>query len=108
MTKASDAARQEAIEKLRENMPKGSTIFTVLRHVSTSGMSRRISVVQVKGADNVRQWDYPAAKALDWKLHPKSEGIVVGGCGMDMGFHLVYTLGQVLHGDGYAFNHRWL
>jgi hypothetical protein len=53
------------------------------------------------------------------------EGIVVGGCGMDMGFHLVYNLGATLwpkgtekpHGTrngepdtsgGYALKSRWI
>ena len=32
----------------------------------------------------------------------------VGGCGMDMGFHLVYTLASVLYKDGYALTHRYI
>jgi hypothetical protein len=52
-------------------------------------------------------------------------GIKIGGCGMDMGFDLVYSLGATLwpngtrkpHGTrngepdsagGYALNHRWM
>ena len=32
----------------------------------------------------------------------------VGGCGMDMGFHLVYTLSRELFDDGYYVKHEWL
>lgn len=35
-------------------------------------------------------------------------GIKVEGAGMDMGFHLVYSLSQRLFGDGYKLSHRWL
>jgi hypothetical protein len=35
-------------------------------------------------------------------------GIRVGGCGMDMGFHLVYTLSRALFDDGYYVKHEWL
>lgn len=38
----------------------------------------------------------------------KREAVKVGGCGMDMGFHLVYWLGVVLFGDGYALKHSWM
>lgn len=43
---------------------------------------------------------YAVADAVGW---PERDGaIVVGGCGMDMGFHLVYTLGRYLYPDGFA------
>jgi hypothetical protein len=29
------------------------------------------------------------------------EGIIMGGCGMDMGFHLVYSLSSILYRNGY-------
>jgi len=27
---------------------------------------------------------------------------------MDMGFHLIYSLSNVLYKDGYAINQRWI
>jgi hypothetical protein len=33
---------------------------------------------------------------------------LVQGCGMDMGFHVVYSLSQTLFNDGYALKQRWL
>jgi hypothetical protein len=41
-------------------------------------------------------------------MDKKRESIKIGGCGMDMGFALVYDIGQAIHGNGYHFNHRWL
>jgi hypothetical protein len=110
--------REGAIEKLRalfagDDKP---VIHTITRHVSASGMSRDISLIYVKeGAiHNITYW---GALALDWKLSEKSgnRAIRVGGCGMDMGFHTVYTLSRVIYRDtateiepGYVLTQAWL
>ena len=110
--------RDYAINHLREILKPGDTVFTVLRHVSASGMSRRIDLYCIK--DNRPQFltGY-AAKAIGWRWGDKA-GLVVGGCGMDMGFHAVYTLSRTLFPDGfkdgqddakdggYALRHEWL
>lgn len=120
-TKKAQAERAEAIEKLRAWFPKGSTVYTRLESVSKSGMSRVISISGYsRNADGSLCLDsegepyrihpnYSAHLALAWPLSKSGrDGIRVGGCGMDMGFHLVYTLSHILHGDGYALKHRWL
>ena len=44
---------------------------------------------------------------LGYKL--KDNGaIFVKGCGMDMGFHVIYSLSQTLFNDGYAIKQRWI
>jgi len=89
--------------------PKGTTLFTVLRHVSSSGMTRWIDVYMM--ADNEPIWLSGALstdKSKHFNLDKKRESIKVGGCGMDMGFHLVYNIGLAIHGDGYHFTQRWL
>ena len=95
----------------------GPTVRTILRHVSSSGMSRDISLVYVTEKGNLINITYYAAAALGWKLVERNgyNAIRVGGCGMDMGFHTVYTLSSVLYrnsapaGDaGYALNQEWL
>jgi hypothetical protein len=48
------------------------------------------------------------ARAVGWRLHTHHDGVKVDGCGMDMGFHLIYTMSQVVHGDGYAVSQRWV
>ena len=56
-------------------------IFTVLNHVSSTGMTRYISAyVPVIGDDGK---PYITCIAREIK---------VGGCGMDMGFHLAYNM----------------
>ena len=39
---------------------------------------------------------------------PPKDGYRVGGCGMDMGFHLVHELGYRLFNDGYSLKHEWI
>ncbi len=93
----------------------GDTVYTVLRHVSASGMSRRIDLYTMK--ENRPQYLSGYVSALTgWRLHDKG-GLVIGGCGMDMGFHAVYTLSAILFRDnpikgrdhsGYELRHEWL
>jgi hypothetical protein len=99
--------KQEAIQRLQEVFKKGDTLFTQLEHVSRSGMMRHIKVRQLKN-DRPLDWTYLISKALDWKISDKTYGIKVGGCGMDMGFHLIYTLSRELFNDGYAIKQEWL
>ncbi len=99
--------KEYAIERLREVLKKGDTLHTQLMHVSQSGMTRHIKVRQLKN-DKPLDWTYLVSKALDWKLSNKTNGIKVGGCGMDMGFHLIYTLSSELFNDGYAIKQEWL
>ena len=114
---AAELERSESIERLRTLFAgeESPVIHTITRHVSASGMTRDISLIYVKGgaAFNIT---YSAALALGWPLSEKSghRAIRVSGAGMDMGFHLVYTLSNVLYrgaveGDaGYKLEHRWL
>lgn len=107
MSKASEQERTEAIAELRELIKPGDTVRTILRHVSSSGMTRWISPVIVRTDDDgdpyVQDISYYASKALGWKLGTRGhDGIEVGGAGMDMGFHLVYSLSSDLYRDGYA------
>ena len=112
--------RQEAIEHLRELIKPGDTVYTVLRHVSRSGMTRGIDVyyLSCQHASKSQGVDAPdkvvaepewitgyVGKAIDspqprayWE---KSMGLKVGGCGMDMGFHVVNSLSYALYGKGY-------
>lgn len=108
MPNKKQSERDEFIAKLRKDLKPGDTLSTVLRHVSSSGMSRVIDVYHLKAVRGkvVKSWlSYWIAKACDYSFQDKrgqSEGIKVGGCGMDMGFEIVYTLGRVLYPKGYG------
>lgn len=119
------AEREQAKAHLRKLLKPGATVYTILRHVSTSGMSRCISLAIGGKNGEIVKLDYWVAKAKGEHIDPKHGGLKVGGCGMDMGFHLVYGLGRMLwpngtkkpHGTrngapdkdgGYALKQTWL
>ena len=85
----------QAARYLKELLRPGDTVQTILRHVSRSGMMRHISVT-FKGEDITWQ----VAALLDEK-RANDGGIKVGGCGMDMGFHLVSGMSAKLFPDGF-------
>lgn len=107
MTKAQEEERQQAIEHLRDMLPPGSKVFTILRHVSRSGMFRIIDPVvlyidSTTGKPECHSiWGW-AGKVLGWGVDRDRGGVKVSGCGMDMGFHLVYSLSYSLYPDGYG------
>ena len=92
--------KAKSLEFLRRTLKPGDTVKTVLMHVSRSGMYRVIKVMTDGGEDI--SWD--VANVLGWPLKEArtySRGIGAGGCGMDMGFHLVYTLSSYLFPKGF-------
>jgi hypothetical protein len=100
--------KDEAIAELREVMPVGTKVYTILRKCASSGMSRNISVVVIDdGRPRDVSWLVLAA-GIGRKPVNNGEGVRVSGCGMDMGFALVYDLAWTLHNDGYSLSHSWL
>ena len=100
-TKAQMAERAEAIAKLQELLKPGMTVYTILRHVSSSGMSRAISAVIVDRDGTTFTLDYLIARAGLFPMHSKHAGLNVGGAGMDMGFHVVYSLSRTVFPKGF-------
>lgn len=90
----------EAIDYLRDKLTPGRTVYTKITHVSSSGMSRSIECYLAQGSDNLTDITWEVARATNARLDPRHGGIVMGGCGMDMGFALVYNLGRTLYPDG--------
>jgi hypothetical protein len=100
-TKAQQREQAEAVERLREMIHPGDTVRTILRHVSASGMSRSISLIIIDEDGDTFDVSWIAARALGDRIDQKNDGIKVSGCGMDMGFHLVYGLSATLFPDGF-------
>jgi hypothetical protein len=101
----------EAREYLRKVCPPGTTVYTVLRSVARSGMSRRIDLYVIE--DNRPIWiTRPACTATGFGFNERDETMKLQGYGMDMGFHAVSTLSRVLYRDSerpdYVLNHRWI
>lgn len=99
--KEGKARIQEQIrQQLRELFPIGSTVYTILKSVSSSGMSRHIEVIAhtPEGPVNV---SLRVAKLLGYRTS-KDGALVVSGCGMDMGFHVAYSLSRTLWRDDFV------
>ena len=107
-----ELAREELIKEYF-NGAERATVYTILRRVSASGMTRHISLKIAQGGE-IYDITYNTALALGDKLHSVDgfNTLKVNGCGMDMGFHLVYSLSSVLfHGQdraGSKIAQRWL
>lgn len=117
ITKKTEQAIDKEIARmeLREMFAKQDrpTVYTVLRHVSQSGMSRDISLFTIED-NKLRNITHLAGKALGDKVKDSRGHFVirVNGCGMDMGFHLVYSLSSVTYPHikeraGYVLHHEW-
>lgn len=102
MTKLQQSERAEACAELRETLKPGTTVYTILRNVSRSGMSRDIDVYVMEG-NEPRRITFTVAKAAGMTYNKKSEAIRVGGCGMDMGHHVVYNLSRSLYREDHKF-----
>lgn len=103
--------RAEAFVRLREVFPVGSTATTIVRHVSRSGMTRTISVLAIDKRGEIRDVSSDVARVLDWSVDRDRGGVRVDGCGMDMCFHLVYSMSRAIHAGldsdaGYAVSNR--
>jgi hypothetical protein len=101
--------KEEAILYLRElllkDLPKGQkpTLYTSCKHVSSSGMMRHIDVFAIVDNQPINiNWyieklgTYKRAKNYDAK---NADSLRVGGCGMDMGFSVVYNVGHAIFRD---------
>ena len=94
-------------ELLKKHFPKGSTVWLVIRQVSRSGMYRHISCHSIQN-NEVRWLSYHVAKVLKWSYKDKTNAVGVGGCGMDMGFSLIYNLSSALYKDGYKIKQSYI
>lgn len=124
MPSKSSKAQHAAIDELRAMLKPGDIIYTTLKHASRSGMMRVIDLRVMRNNEPLRiSWS--VAQAIGYTYNTKYEGVRIDGCGMDMGFSLVYTLGSVLWPDGtpephgtrngkpdtcggYALRQRWM
>jgi len=110
---------EECKRELKNILKPGDTVFTVLRYCSASGMTRRIDLYAIKKSRLVYLSSYTAN--LTGNKLSRDGGIVISGCGMDMGFALVYELASRLwpkgtrkthagpaRDGGYALRQEWI
>jgi hypothetical protein len=85
-----------------EALPRTTKIYSIVRSVSSSGMSRKIDFYVIKDGEMV--WITPAIRdLLKYSQDKKTSALNVNGTGMDMCFHITYSIGYKLHNDGYYF-----
>lgn len=96
MTHAQKEA-QESIEKLNDWIKPGDTIYTLVTQVAASGMSRHMRCFFIQDNRPVDiSWNVARILGCPWNRDKCT--FRVGGCGMDMGFHVVHSLSYKLHG----------
>lgn len=100
MTKLQQREKEQSIERLRAIIKPGDTVHTLLRRVSSSGMSRCLDVC-LAGAEGVSCITYDVALATGSPLS-KEGWLRIGGCGQDMGFAVVHCLAYNLFPDGFG------
>jgi len=129
MAKITKEEHVEAVRTLKKWLKPGSTVYCVIRGVAKSGMSRKIDFYTITGKRMQYLSGY-ISKLLGYR-RDKDQGLHVSGCGMDMGFAVVYELshtlwpkgfkvtdktphrngtpnGQIDEDGGYALRHEWL
>lgn len=98
-----DQERQEAITTLLTLLKPNDVVYTDIKSVSASGMSRQIACfipyLNNENKPRIRDITWFVSKACDLKIGSKG-GLIVGGCGMDMAFSVVYNLGCTLWPNG--------
>lgn len=85
----------------------GGTVYLHHNHSSNSGMSHYFDVYVV-AYGQISKINHLVAQALGWtdKNSGTVRGVRVTGCGVDMGYHLVYSLAVKMFNDGYALGKR--
>lgn len=115
---------QENIDQLKAWIEANNyTVYTIVRSVARSGMSREISVViplikkgDISGGEcpaRVQQFVHPSytIAALLGRTYSEKNGhnaVVCKGCGMDMGFDLVQNLSYALYKDERKIRQEWI
>lgn len=96
-------AAEDAREYLHSVLKAGDTVFTKVTTVSRSGMSRNIhcyiGAVDNDGKNTIQNITWHVARLCGYSI-ANDGGLKVGGCGMDMGFSVVYSLAARMFGRG--------
>lgn len=97
--------KSEALETLLELLPVGTRIYTIVRSVSQSGMSRHISALVIKDGE-LRDITHLLERAGFGKHRAGKPGLYITGVNMDMCFKLVYDVSRTLYDDGDAISYE--
>lgn len=86
----------KAQDALKGILSAGDNVYLVLKSKASSGLSRRMACliidVDVEGKQYIRNISRLVARATDNRYHKGEDAVGISGCGMDMGFALIYDL----------------
>ena len=88
-----------ALARIRNLVKAGDTVYVTLNHVSRTGMSRDASVYAVQ--NNVLYNITQDVAILTDNSLTRLGGVLLRGCGVDVGLQLVYNLSRVLYPAGF-------
>lgn len=74
---------KEIIEKIR-----GGQVLCVIKSISKSGMTRKMKFFTIDSKGELHRITHLISKTTSFKLD-KNDCLIVKGCGMDMGFHVL-------------------
>ena len=97
--RVSKSDKKHSMEMLHKFLQPGSTVYTV-----RPGMSRQIDFYTFQDNIKIYLTGY-ISDVLETPRDAKSGALRVSGCGMDMGFSVVYNLGRVLFPGGFDTTH---
>lgn len=97
-------------ERFIKALKEGRIVCTV-KHVSSSGTSRVIAVREMVKLKDVKryamyQFDW-FIQQMGWSEDKQTGATRVNGCGMDMVFHLLYTVCSNLKYYGFKLPKNW-
>lgn len=95
--KGKEAYREQCKQKLSKLLENVDTVYGIVRHVSSSGMSRDIDLYIIRDNNLVYLTGY-ASTVLGYPMS-KNRGMKVSGCGMDMIFHCVSSIAYAIGRD---------
>lgn len=95
---------KDQIETARESILRvlkpGDTIHSIVTFVSRDGMSRRIRFFVPRENGVIVDLTSRMATLIGARVHKDSDALIIGGAGMNMAFHAVYSLGRRLNPEG--------
>ena len=101
-------------------LKEGSMVYTAIRKINKQGTVRHMSVYIAIISDYKKEpaiLDITRSVSILIGTKLKNDYLVVGGCGMDMGFSIVYSLSSILFegintkkdtDKGYILNQAWI
>jgi hypothetical protein len=98
LTKKEQSAREEHREVLRTMLKPGDVVWTIIRSVAASNMSRKVTALAVVEG-RIVDVTWRAAHAIGYTVNEHHE-LRVHGCGFDAGYEVVHNLGAVLWPNG--------